>query len=343
VKHTKVIVTGGAGFIGSYLVQILISKGFDVTIYDDFSNGSGKLNLPTKAKIVRGSILNYNRMKTVFKKSKLVFNLAVLPLPMSFIAPGKIVKVNDYGTFLVSKVCSEFKIKLVHVSSSEAYGTAKYSSMKEDHPLFPTTIYAASKAASEAYVRAFEQSDNLKFVIVRPFNAYGEFMREDTYSAAIPKFFARISKNKNPIIFGSGNQTRDLTHAEDIAKGIFLAGVKEGGCVLDGGLGTISLSGINEAKKRKISLQKIDIRMGFLSNALLMINTEKLLGKIYGEKRVENFHIVAGGFIGKKGDVVVDSITNTKEVIGIANGEGGLSKSSHFRKNVKLVKKLVDN
>lgn len=228
MKHTKVIVTGGAGFIGSYLVQILISKGFDVTIYDDFSNGSGKLNLPTKAKIVRGSILNYNRMKTVFKKSKLVFNLAVLPLPMSFIAPGKIVKVNDYGTFLVSKVCSEFKIKLVHVSSSEAYGTAKYSSMKEDHPLFPTTIYAASKAASEAYVRAFEQSDNLKFVIVRPFNAYGEFMREDTYSAAIPKFFARISKNKNPIIFGSGNQTRDLTHAEDIAKGIFLAGVKEG-------------------------------------------------------------------------------------------------------------------
>ncbi len=119
--------------------------------------------------------------------------------------------------------------------------------------------------------------------------------------------------------------------------------VKKGGCVLDGGLGTISLSGINEAKKRKISLQKIDIRMGFLSNALLMINTEKLLGKIYGEKRVENFHIVAGGFIGKKGDVVVDSITNTKEVIGIANGEGGLSKSNHFRKNVKLVKKLVDN
>jgi len=227
VKHSKVIVTGGAGFIGSYLVQILISKGFDVTIYDDFSNGSGKLNLPSKAKIVKGSILNYNRMKSVFKKSKLVFNLAVLPLPMSFIEPEKIVKVNDYGTYLVSKVCSEIKIKLVHVSSSEAYGTAKYSSMKEDHPLLPTTIYAASKAASEAYVRAFEQSDKLKFVIVRPFNAYGEFMREDTYSAAIPKFFVRISKNKNPIIFGSGNQTRDLTHAEDTAKGIFLAGMKE--------------------------------------------------------------------------------------------------------------------
>jgi len=166
-------------------------------------------------------------MKSVFKKYDLVFNLAVLPLPMSFVDPEKIVKVNDYGTYLVSKLCSEFKIKLVHVSSSEAYGTAKYSSMSENHPLLPTTIYAASKAASEAYVRAFEQSDNLEFVIVRPFNSYGEFMREDTYGAAIPKFYDRISKNKNPIIFGSGNQTRDLTHVEDTANGIFLAGVKD--------------------------------------------------------------------------------------------------------------------
>jgi len=227
MKQNKVIVTGGAGFIGSHLVKILMSKGYDVTVYDDFSNGSGKINLPKKTKIVKGSILNYKKMKSIFKKSALVFNLAVLPLPMSFVEPEKIVKVNDYGAYLVSKLCSELKIKLIHVSSSEAYGTAKYSTMKEDHPLLPTTVYAASKAASEAYVRAFEQSNNLKFVIIRPFNAYGEFMREDTYAAAIPKFFARISKNKNPIIFGSGNQTRDLTHVEDTANGIFLAGIKE--------------------------------------------------------------------------------------------------------------------
>lgn len=227
MSHSKVVVTGGAGFIGSNLVRTLDSKGFDVVVYDDFSNGSGKHNLPTRIKIVKGSILNYSKMKSVFKKSDLVFNLAVLPLPMSFVDPEKIIKVNDYGTYLVSKVCSEFKIKLVHVSSSEAYGTAKYSSMNENHPLLPTTIYAASKAASEAYVRAFEQSDNLEFVIVRPFNSYGEFMREDTYAAAIPKFYTRISKNKNPIIFGSGNQTRDLTHVEDTAQGIFLAGIKE--------------------------------------------------------------------------------------------------------------------
>ena len=117
--------------------------------------------------------------------------------------------------------------------------------------------------------------------------------------------------------------------------------VKNGGFVFDGGLGTISPSGICEARKRKISLQKIDIRMGFFSNVMLMINTEKLLGKIYGKKNIKNFDIVAGGYIGKKGDVVVDSITNPKQIIGIADGKGSLMDSKQFRKNLELVKKLL--
>jgi len=227
LSSQKVIVTGGAGFIGSQLVRLLKDNGFKVIVYDDFSNGSGKNNLPSSISIIKGSILNYNKMKSIFKKSAMVFNLAVLPLPMSFVDPERIVKVNDYGSYLVSKVCSELKIKLIHVSSSEAYGTARYATMKEDHPLLPTTIYAASKASSEAYVRAFGESNNLKFVIVRPFNSYGEFMREDSYGAAIPNFFIRISKNKNPIIYGTGKQTRDLTHVCDTAFGIYLASLKE--------------------------------------------------------------------------------------------------------------------
>jgi len=121
-----------------------------------------------------------------------------------------------------------------------------------------------------------------------------------------------------------------------------ISNVRKGGYVLDGGLETISLSGIKEAKKRKIFLQKIDIRMGFLSNALLMLNTEKLLVKIYGKKRVDDFHIVAGGYIGNKGDIVVDSITNPTKIIGTANGEGGLTKSKYFRKNVERVKKMIN-
>jgi len=218
----KVIVTGGAGFIGSSLVRLLKSKGYKVIVYDDFSNGSGKENLPSGVIIVKGSILNYKKMKSIFKNSKMVFNLAVLPLPMSFVDPDRVVKVNDYGSYLVSKICTDLKIKLIHVSSSEVYGSARFRTMKEDHPLMPTTIYAASKASSEAYVRAFEQSNGLKFVIVRPFNSYGDFMRDDGYGAAIPNFYNRISNNQKPIIYGNGMQTRDLTYVKDTVNGIYL-------------------------------------------------------------------------------------------------------------------------
>jgi len=217
------VVTGGAGFIGSHLSNKLTKNGYKITIYDDFSNGSGKKNLLKEIRVVRGNILNPNQMKTAFKKAEVVFHLAVKPLTMSFEDPEEVVRVNDYGSYLVAKICTELKIKLVHVSSSEVYGDAISVPMKENHPLFPTTIYAGSKAASELYVRGFEKTEGLKMVIVRPFNSYGEYMRGDTYAAAIPNFFNRISKKKLPIIHGNGRQTRDFTYVDDTCEGIMLA------------------------------------------------------------------------------------------------------------------------
>src|SRR5579872_4779710 len=120
----RAIVTGGAGFIGSHLSNLLQENGYDVTVYDDFSNGSGKKNLSADVKIVRGSILNIEKFKTVCKKADVVFNLAVKPLIMSFDRPEEVVRVNDYGTYLVAKACTELRCKLIHVSSSEAYGSA---------------------------------------------------------------------------------------------------------------------------------------------------------------------------------------------------------------------------
>lgn len=269
MSKKNVVVTGGAGFIGSHLVNLLISKGYNVTVYDNFSNGSGKKNLNSNSRIIKGSILNYDRMKTVFKNSHMVYNLAVLPLPMSFDRPDILVKVNDYGTYLVSKLCTEFKIKLIHVSSSEAYGTARYSTMNESHPLLPTTVYAASKASSESYVRAYQQQKNLNCVIVRPFNAYGEFMRQDGYGAAIPKFFDRLSKNLPPLIDGDGNQTRDLTHVSDTANGIYLSSITpdaEGGTfnIAQGKEVTInSLAKIMIEEFSKLSGKKLDLKLKY--------------------------------------------------------------------------------
>lgn len=217
------IVTGGAGFIGSHLSKKLYQNGYNVTVYDDLSNGSGIRNLPKDIHVKKASILKPTDFKFACRNADVVFHMAVKPLTMSFDKPEEVVKVNDYGTYLVAKTCSELKIKMIHVSSSEVYGSALHSPMREDHPLFPTTIYAGSKAAGELYVRGFEKTEGLKMVIVRPFNSYGEFMRDDTYAAVIPNFFKRISNNLAPIIHGTGKQTRDFSYVDDTCEGIMLA------------------------------------------------------------------------------------------------------------------------
>lgn len=224
----KALVTGGAGFIGSHLCNKLIKNNYDVIALDDLSNGSGKNNLSKNVKFVNGSIMNISKVKNLCKKVNVVFNLAVKPLVMSFYDPDEVVKVNDFGTYTVGKICVETKTKLVHVSSSEAYGSAISLPMKEKHPLLPSTIYASSKAASELYVRGFEKTDGLKMVIVRPFNCYGEFMREDVYGAVFPKFFNRLEQKKVCTITGNGKQTRDFTYVDDTCEGIMLADQTKG-------------------------------------------------------------------------------------------------------------------
>jgi len=217
------LITGGAGFIGSTLSNKLLKEKYKVIVYDDLSNGSGKNNLVKDVKFVKGDILDIKKLKSHCKNIDVVFHLAVKPLTMSFDKPEEVVNVNDYGSYLIAKLCTNLKKKLIHVSSSEVYGDAISVTMKENHSLLPTTIYAGSKAAAELYVRGFEKSEKLKMVIVRPFNSYGEFMRDDSYAAALPNFYNRLSNHNLPIIHGTGNQTRDFTHVGDTAEGIFLA------------------------------------------------------------------------------------------------------------------------
>jgi UDP-glucose 4-epimerase len=232
-KKSRVLVTGGAGFIGSALVEELINRGDFVTVLDDFSSGSPKnlSHIESKdLKLIRGDIRNFETLKAVTKHVDQIFHLAVLNLRLSLKKPFPVHEVNATGTV---NVCMAVKQnpnikRLVYVSSSEAYGTAKYVPMDEEHPLEPTTPYGASKAAGELYVQSFHIAFNIPSVIVRPFNTYGPRAREDAYVEVIPKFVRRVERGLPPIIFGDGKQTRDFTYVTDTVNGIVLASECEG-------------------------------------------------------------------------------------------------------------------
>lgn len=118
--------------------------------------------------------------------------------------------------------------------------------------------------------------------------------------------------------------------------------LKKNGMLLDGGTGTISESGITEAKRRNIKILRLDIRVGFSYYANIILNTENFIENISGRKKVGGVHIVAGGFIGEKGDIVVDSIKKPTKIIGIANGRGGLQKNNNTYKDTDVIKRLIN-
>ena len=164
-------------------------------------------------------------MLELFKGVHSVFHLATQCLRVSINNPEIVHRVNATGALHVCQAALENNIKrLIYVSSSEAYGTAKTVPMKESHPCEPTTVYGASKLTGELYAQAYLKTYGLPVVVIRPFNTYGPRSHfEGPYGEVIPKFTVRALNNKAPVIFGDGKQTRDFTYVSDIVKGIVLA------------------------------------------------------------------------------------------------------------------------
>lgn len=225
VKGLRILVTGGAGFIGSHLTERLLALGNEVIVLDDYS-AANRGNLDAVAshprlRVVEGDILNARTVGSLVKKADQVFHLACKVIGLSLVDPKIVHEVNATGTLNVCMACRKHESKrLVYVSSSEVYGTAKYVPMDENHPFCPTTPYGAGKAAGELYVRSFYYTWNLPAVIARPFNTYGPRSRTDRYSAVIRRFIDRLLKDKPPIIYGDGKQTRDFTYVSDVVDGI---------------------------------------------------------------------------------------------------------------------------
>jgi dTDP-glucose 4,6-dehydratase len=218
----KVLLTGGAGFIGSSLVRELLNRKYRVTVLDDLSTGL-KENLPKSnhLKLIEGDIRDFNLVSKAVQHNPYVIHLAAQAfIPFSYQMPLQVAEVNAIGSINILKACKDHKVKrLVHISSSEVYGSAQYTPMDEKHPLQPYNTYSVAKTAADLWAQTFHWEHNLPVVILRPFNTFGP--RE-----SLPYFIPEMIRQclKEPTIYvGNLNTRRDFTYVEDTAKAILYA------------------------------------------------------------------------------------------------------------------------
>ena len=232
VKGKNVLVTGGAGFIGSHLCDALLEEGAaKVVCLDNFflgkmENIEGAMKDP-RFVLYRDDARHYGVVEAILSREnvEIVFNMATIALNYSFFNPfdAYMVNVEIADTLLKLLKAGAFKT-LIHTSSSEAYGSAKYSPMDEDHPTDPTTPYAAGKAAADLMVHSFSKVLPLDISIIRPFNNYGPRQNaEGPLAGIIPATAKRIKNGGKPMIEGTGEQTRDFVFVKDTVKGLIKA------------------------------------------------------------------------------------------------------------------------
>jgi UDP-glucose 4-epimerase len=228
LRSERVVVTGGAGFIGSHVAERLLAIGADTVVVDDLSVGTRE-NLEAfergGGRFVEGDVRDPVAMAGVLDGAAVVLHMACDNLRASLGRPMHTHDVNATGSLVTALAAVQAGVtRLVYVSSSEAYGSARTIPMSEDHPLEPTTVYGAAKAAGELYTQGVMRTYGVEATIIRPFNSYGPREHATGTSAeVIPKFVTRLRAGLPPIIFGSGEQTRDFTWVEETADGIVRA------------------------------------------------------------------------------------------------------------------------
>ncbi|HEY3725061.1 MAG TPA: NAD-dependent epimerase/dehydratase family protein [Acidimicrobiia bacterium] len=213
-----VLVTGGAGFIGSHLVDALVGGGHHVRVLDDLSNGR-KENVNPAAELVVGSLADPDAVAAVVADTELVFHLGALGAVSRSVAdPLTTDAVNVHGTLSVLKcACDAGVRRVVFASSSSVYGGAEIIPTPESAPLRPRSPYAVSKLAAEWYTRSFPSLFPIETVALRYFNVFGPRQRPDaTYAAVIPLFAAALRKGERPVVYGDGQTTRDFTYVSDV-------------------------------------------------------------------------------------------------------------------------------
>jgi len=224
VESLRILVTGGAGFIGSHLVKALVKAGHSVRILDNFSTGSLENlgDIAGSVELVVGDVRSYGVVEKAVKGVDAVIHLAALiDVAESIEKPDLYFDVNARGTYNIAKACKGVSV-LVFASTCAVYGEPVKLPVAEDHPIVPKSPYAATKVAGEAFIQAYSNLYDYRYAILRLFNVYGP-KQSKAYAGVIIEFIKRVSRGEPPIIFGDGEQTRDFIHVSDVVEAIMMA------------------------------------------------------------------------------------------------------------------------
>jgi len=227
-SSSKILVTGGAGFIGSHIVEELIKRGETVRVLDNFSTGNREniKHLKDKVELIEGDIRDFWTVVDAVKGIDFIIHQAALPsVQRSINNPLTSNEVNVNGTLNLLEAAKGYRVKrFIYASSSSVYGDTPTLPKREDMPSKPLSPYAITKLAGEEYCQTFSKLYGLPTVCLRYFNVFGT--RQDPtsqYSAVIPKFIELLLDKKTPVIYGDGEQSRDFTFVRNVVEANLLA------------------------------------------------------------------------------------------------------------------------
>jgi UDP-glucose 4-epimerase len=223
------LVTGGAGFIGSNLVDLLLRHGHTVTVLDNLSSGY-RANLRSGVRFVEGDIRDEAAVDSAVAGADVVFHLAAsVGNKRSIDNPIDDADSNVLGTLKLLEACGRHDVrKLVFSSSAGIFGELKVLPIREDHPAEPDSPYGASKLAAEKLCLVYAKLHRMECTCLRYFNVYGPNQRYDAYGNVIPIFVHAVMRHQPIVIFGDGEQTRDFVNVRDVAEANYRAATTPG-------------------------------------------------------------------------------------------------------------------
>ncbi|MBO3804238.1 MAG: SDR family NAD(P)-dependent oxidoreductase, partial [Candidatus Brockarchaeota archaeon] len=228
---SEVLVTGGAGFIGSNLVERLVADGFSVTVLDDLSTGrmENLEGLRNRFEFIKGDVRDAKAVAKAVEGKEAVFHMAAIAsVERSVRDPAGVEEVNVVGTLNLLKASAECGVgRFVYPSSCSVYGEAKKLPIDEDSPTRPISPYGVSKLAAENYCGVFHRLFGLGTVSLRFVNVYGPRQTRGPYSGVITVFAERLARNESLVIHGDGEQTRDFVNVKDAVESCILAMERE--------------------------------------------------------------------------------------------------------------------